>query len=55
MQVDTLNELPEEKRPPELMIWDGSVDEINRWIREVVGGKKEKISTFTISEKDIEG
>lgn len=55
MQVDSINELPEDKRPPELMLWDDSVDTINKWIKDVVTGKKEKTSTFVISEKDIEG
>ena len=39
-QVDNLNELPEEKRPPELMVWDGSVDELNDWIEDTLSGKR---------------
>jgi len=55
MQVDSINEVPEEKRPPELMIWDGTVEEINKWLKEAISGKKDTVSTFIISEKDIEG
>jgi len=51
--VDALSELPKEKKPPELMIWDGSPEELDRWLEEVMSGKKETKATFVID--DVEG
>jgi len=53
-QVDNLNELPKEKRPPEEMIWDGSSDELDSWLDRVLGSKKEQTSMEFIV-KDVEG
>ena len=52
-QVDNINELPEEKRPPELMIWDGTVDELNDWIDNALSGKQS--STADIVIENVEG
>lgn len=52
-QVDNINELPEEKRPPELMIWDGNVDELNEWINNTLSGKRK--STADIVIDNVEG
>ena len=52
-QVDNINELPEEKRPPELMIWDGNVDELNEWISNTLSGKRK--STADIVIDNVEG
>ena len=56
IQIDNLNELPKEKRPPELMIWDGTSKDIENWYDKVFNRKKkpsdEKIS---IPYDDIEG
>lgn len=41
-QLDNLNELPRDKRPPEKLIWDGTSDDIDEWIERVFktpGGK----------------
>jgi hypothetical protein len=35
IQIDGFNELPKEKRPPELMIWDGSSKDIDDWLDRV--------------------
>jgi hypothetical protein len=51
--VDNINELPEEKRPPELMIWDGSVDELNEWIDNTLSRKQR--STADIVIDNVEG
>lgn len=51
--MDNINELPEEKRPPELMIWDGSVDDINEWIDSTLSGKRK--STADIVIDNVEG
>ena len=55
MQIDNLNELPEEKRPPDLMIWDGTIEEIEKWIKNVLQGKQEKTAKIVIPEWEIEG
>jgi hypothetical protein len=52
-QVDNINELPEDKRPPELMIWDGTVDEIESWINNSMSGKQS--NTADIYVENIEG
>ena len=52
-QIDNLNELPKEKRPPEEMIWDGSSDELDTWLDRVIGTKKEQ-QTVEFIVKDIE-
>lgn len=53
-QVDNLNELPKDKRPPEEMIWDGSSDELDTWLDRVLGSKKEQ-QTVEFIIKDVEG
>lgn len=55
MQIDNLNELPEEKRPPELMIWDGTQEELQSWIDRVVRGKESKTAEIVIPDYEIEG
>jgi len=32
MQIDNLSELPREKRPTDLIIWDGTPEELDAWI-----------------------
>ena len=54
MQIDSLNELPEDKRPPEYMIWNGSVEQINSWIKKAIHIPV-KDTQLIISEDDIEG
>jgi hypothetical protein len=54
-QIDSFAELPKEKRPPDKIIWDGSVEDIDDWFDRVFG-RKSKIDdefVFTINEDDI--
>lgn len=54
-QVDSYKELPKEKRPPELMIWWGSSEKIDKWFDRVFDRKKTSESeTFIINESEIE-
>jgi hypothetical protein len=51
-------ELPKEKRPPEIMIWWGTPEEIEGWIERVFNSKnkgsgKEEID-FVIPYEDVE-
>ena len=54
MQIDSLNELPQEKRPPDLMIWDGKPEDIQKWLKDVFDNKKKPITTLVINESEIE-
>jgi hypothetical protein len=42
IQLDNLNELPKDKRPPERTIWEGSSKDIDDWIDKVFDKKKKK-------------
>jgi hypothetical protein len=52
MQVDGLNELPKDKRPTDFIIWDGSSDDIDRWLDRVYRNKEE--ASFDIELGEIE-
>ena len=49
-QVDGFNELPKDKRPPELMIWDGTPEEINERLEEVFSGKSSPVANIVIDK-----
>jgi len=53
MQIDSINEIPKEKRPPELMLWDGDSEEIESWINKAFDGKQKQKLEFTISPDEI--
>lgn len=36
MQIDNLNELPKDKRPPEKIIWDGTDKDLDEWFNKVL-------------------
>jgi len=56
IQVSNLQEIPKDKRPPDLMIWDKPNEDIDEWL-ELVYDRKEKSASneFQIEIKDIEG
>ena len=54
-QIDNLNELPKEKRPPEDIIWDGSSEELDDWLDKVLGTNKQGGDGLMFSIKDVEG
>lgn len=54
-QIDSMNELPEEKRPPELMLWDGNPEDIDDWLSKVLSGKQQTTTVLSIKESEIEG
>jgi len=58
-QIDSLNELPKEKRPTEFMVWEGTSDDIERWLDKVFPKDSKKEHQFgnkvIISEDEIEG
>lgn len=53
IQIDNLNELPKDKRPPEKMIWDGGSNELDNWLERVMGGKQDSMFEFDIDESEI--
>jgi hypothetical protein len=55
MQIDNLNELPKEKRPPDLMIWEGTSEELESWIDKVLDNKQQQKANLVIDENKIEG
>jgi hypothetical protein len=52
-QIDNLNTLPKEKRPPDDMIWDGTSEDIDEWLNKVFD-IKEGNKDQTIIITDIE-
>lgn len=54
-QIDSLNELPKEKRPPEYIIWDKGGEEIDRWIDRVYKNNTNMSDGITITADMIEG
>jgi len=52
-QLDSLNELPKEKRPPDLMFWDGTPEELESWLDNVFKKNKDPISNIVID--NVEG
>lgn len=54
-QIDSFNELPKEKRPPDSMIWYGVQDDIDDWFDKVLKNKTpQKVIDIQISEDEIE-
>lgn len=55
-QIDSFNELPQEKRPPEKMIWYGTSKDIDDWFKKVFKMGKANPEEFilNISEDEIE-
>ncbi len=53
-QVDSLSELPKDKRPPELIIWWGTSEELEVWVDKVFDRKEpEQDIQFSIAQEDI--
>lgn len=53
-QIDSLNELPSEKRPPESVIWDGTPEEMEEWLKEVFDSKHQSEVVFKVKDSEIE-
>lgn len=50
-QLDNLMELPKEKRPSDILIWDSPIEELERWLENVF---KNNSQTDTIEFLDSE-
>ena len=58
MQIDNLNELDKEKRPPEDILWDGSGSDLDRWLDKVLDRKSQdrfKNDSIILMDDMIEG
>ena len=38
-QIDSFNEFPKEKRPPDDLVWEGTAEEIDEWFDKVLDRK----------------
>ena len=57
-QIDNLNELPKDKRPPEDIIWEGTSDDLDEWLDRVLGDPKKRTQDkvqLLIKDDEIEG
>jgi hypothetical protein len=52
-QLDSLSELPKDKQPPEVTIWDGTPEDIDDWLSKVFDNKKQTNAEIVIA--DVEG
>jgi hypothetical protein len=56
IQIDNLSELPKDKQPPEMMIWDGKSDDIDKWFDKVFDVKSHNTRDYVIVNTDeVEG
>lgn len=55
-ELDSYNELPKEKRPPDKLIWYGTSEDIDKWFDKVFKrkGKDDEESILIIDPKEIE-
>jgi hypothetical protein len=53
VQIDNFNELEKNKRPPEMMIWDGTGEEIEDWLDKVFDRKPSDTIELVISDSEI--
>ena len=53
-QIDNLNDLPKEKRPPTDLIWDGTSDELDEWLDLVLSSHKKNPQEVEFLINDIE-
>jgi hypothetical protein len=54
LQVDNLNELPKEKRPPDSILWEGTSEDLDDWLEKVLPSKDKNNNKQTVSIEDIE-
>jgi len=53
-QIDSLNELPAEKRPTDQIVWDGTPEDMEEWLTKVFDTKEKPEVTFQIKDTEIE-
>ena len=53
-QIDSLSELPKEKRPSDELIWEGSPEDLDDWLSRVFGSKEQTSVEFSIKDELVE-
>jgi hypothetical protein len=54
MQLDNLNELGKDKRPDDFLIFDGTSEELEKWLDRVLSGKEQTQFIFEFNEDEME-
>jgi hypothetical protein len=56
-QIDNLNELGKDKRPPESIVWDAPPEELDEWLEKMFDPKTkgENMIELKIKPSEIEG
>lgn len=54
-QIDNLNELRKEQRPPDDILWDGTSEDLDNWLEKVLNPKKKEQNEVQLLIKDVEG
>ena len=54
-QIDSFYELPKEKRPPDDIIWEGTSEELEDWLDDVLGRKPKHSPVTELIISEIEG
>jgi len=49
-QIDSLSELPKEKRPPDSVLWDGTPEDLDDWISKVLDRKQAELTDIRLSD-----
>lgn len=49
-QIDSLSELPKDKQPPSDILWDGTPEDLDEWIANVLDKNYKTIADINISE-----
>lgn len=55
LQIDSLNELEKNKRPPDSIVWDGTSEDLDNWLDSVFNRKEKSDLEFDFDKLDIEG
>ncbi len=53
-QLDNINELPKDKRPSDILLWDGTAEELDAWFDRVFKHKENTIAEISFSDLEIE-
>jgi hypothetical protein len=53
LQIDSLSELGSDKQPPQMLLWDSSSEELDKWLKDVLSNKKQSKTELVIDS--IEG
>ena len=49
-QIDSFNELPQEKRPPDNILWYGTPEELDQWFDKVLDRKYDDLEKAVVLE-----